>query len=204
MRRVRDLVRGLRWREPRLLRPARRRKLLGLGQVLILGLDVGSREIGLALLDVPDGATAAVVRTKAVWLARAKLEIEPTLALLTSLAGTVDLVAIEPPGGVHPGVLRARGAAAAMGIAQHANLGAKLAGRARGHAEALGMRVVEIPATEWRLGLVGRANASDAVIERALRHRITWTGRSNADERDGAGVALWAAVKQCRHGRLTG
>lgn len=163
--------------------------------MIVLGLDVGSREIGIALVSVPDGARAAVAREKARLLDRAKLELGPTLALIEAVADSLDLVAIEPPGGVHPGLLRQRGAAAALGVSAHATKGAKLAGHLRGHAEALGLCVVEVPATEWRLGLTGRSNASDAHVERALRMRLAWTGRTNADERDAAGCAVWAAVR---------
>lgn len=162
--------------------------------MIILGLDVGSREIGIALLEVPSGAIAPTTSGKGRMLEHAKLEIGPTLALLESVAASVDLVAIEPPGGVHPGLLRQRGAAAAMGVSRAATAGAKLAGRLRGHAEALGLRVVEIPATEWRRGIVGKGNASDAEVKRALALRLVWQGRTNADERDAAGCALWGAI----------
>lgn len=164
--------------------------------MIVLGLDAGSSEIGIALLEVPPGAVGAVVRGRARLLGRGKHGIESTLRIIDNLESFVDLVAIEPPGGVHPGLLKQKGPGAALGVSRHAALGAKLAGRVRGHAEALGMRVVEIPATEWRRALVGRNNASNATIERALRFRIDWTGRSNADERDAAGCALWAAQRE--------
>ena len=124
---------------------------------------------------------------KARLLDRAKLRLGPTLALIEAVADSLDL-GPSSPGGVHPGLLRQRGAAAALGVSAHATKGAKLAGHLRGHAEALGLCVVEVPATEWRLGLTGRSNASDAHVERALRMRLAWTGRTNADERDAAGV----------------
>ena len=65
--------------------------------MIVLGLDVGSREIGIALVSVPDGARAAVAREKARLLDRAKLELGPTLALIEAVADSLDLVAIEPP-----------------------------------------------------------------------------------------------------------
>lgn len=168
--------------------------------MVILGLDVGSTMIGIALLEVPPGAVSAVARERAKLLAHAKLDIDATLAMLASLQGRVDLVAIEPPGGVHPGLLRQRGAAAAMGVSKYASLGAKLAGRLMGHAEALGMRVVEIPATEWRRGLLGKANASNAAIAKALGYRIVLPAVTNADERDAAGCALWGAQREATSG----
>lgn len=162
--------------------------------MIVLGLDVGSREIGIALLEVPPSAMGPVARGKAVWLERAKLEAEPTLAILRAVAPRIALVAIEPPGAVHPGILRKKGPKAAMGVSRYGTPGANLAGRIRGHAEALGLLVAVIPATQWRRGIVGHGNAGDAEVARALRARVAWTGRSNADERDAAGCALWAAA----------
>lgn len=139
--------------------------------MIVLGLDVGSREVGIALLEVPPGAVGPMVREKAVWLERAKLEAEPTLEILHAVASRVTLVAVEPPGGVHPGILRKKGAKAAMGVSRYGTPGAKLAGRIMGHAEELGLLVVDVPATRWRRWLVGRGNAGDDEVKQALRGR---------------------------------
>lgn len=163
--------------------------------MIVLGLDVGSTEVGIALLDVPHGALrTAWPSARAELLRAAKLDLPRTLDILDAQVRFVELVVIEPPVMPHPGVVRQRGVGAALGIAKHVAAATKIAGALMERCRARGLRVIEVPAVEWRRALVGNASAKDAQVARALSFRIEWgKKRVNADHRDAAGAALWGA-----------
>jgi Holliday junction resolvasome RuvABC endonuclease subunit len=69
---------------------------------------------------------------------------------------------------------------------------ARIGGELAGYARALGLRVVEVSAHEWRRAIVGKRTASDAEVKAAIGRIVDLPKQSNAHERDACGVALYA------------
>lgn len=148
----------------------------------VLGIDPG-KTVGLALLDV--GASQA--RFLDASALDAALLDGPLM--FATFAPAPDLVAIEKVEHVH-GSDR-MGSSYAEGLARAAWVGGELAAAAR----AAGLRVITVEASAWRRAIVGSRTASDATIAKAIRLRVpTWPSKSNAHQRDAAGVALWAGL----------
>lgn len=76
---------------------------------------------------------------------------------------------------------------------------ARAGGRIGGVAVAMGVRVIEGTAADWRRAIVGSEKAENDATADAIRRRIpTWDafkGANNNHTRDAGCVALWAAIR---------
>lgn len=117
-------------------------------------------------------------------------------SLLASMTPKPDLVALESVKAIYP---RARfGVSMANAIQEATRMEERLAACAK----ELGIPSVRYTAAEWRRWLTTRANPSNAVIHRALRHAsrvLDLPKRSNEHGRDALGLALFAAQKHRLH-----
>jgi len=157
---------------------------------VVLGLDPGST-IGVCVLDV--GAHQASLVSATCWNEDADEILSSKLRELLWQSPRPELVAIERVYDVH-GSAR-MGSSYAQGLALSNWIGGLLAGVARSQ----GVRVVTPPAGTWRKALCGSPRATDAQVKQMVRLRVPdWPARSNAHERDGAGVALWAGLGAAR------
>ncbi len=145
---------------------------------LVVGFDVGAT-LGVAVLVEQWGgfsySFAGSMRYGAIeWARCVALKLSPSL------------VAIETPSGyIHE---HARGKALLAAARQAGELVGAL--RADGHT------VVECSAVEWRKALCGRGTATDARVKQMVRTRVSnWPARSNAHERDAAGVAMFCELR---------
>lgn len=131
----------------------------------IAGIDVGGRWWGCVRLVGGAWAEGGVLDAQ-------ELGEVVLLAGLRRFCARADVVAIERPGGVAPGIARARPAAASQAseeIARAAWLGGELAGRCAQD----GQRVHAFPASEWRTHFFGRASVDDAAVEALARLKVT-------------------------------
>lgn len=156
-------------------------------RLVVLGFDPGATT-GWAYLEVSLAA--------ATWIA-AGAERDPSELLhRVQTTATLDLVALERVATVFP---RDRfGTAMARDLAHASWIGGEIAGAVR----MLRRAVAECEATEWRKALVGATSPSDAKITRALRMHLRLPARSNAHERDAAGVALFCARRELLRQRV--
>jgi len=175
---------------------------------MILGVDPGGRWWGWALL-----AGGAYVEAGVLDLS--ELGEQVVLAGLRKIAARADGIAIERPGGVHPGIIRsepARAAKASADLSRAAWVAGELAGRCAGE----GQRVQRAEVIEVRSYHFGQGSVDDAAVAALVKHRVrAWPerilGRGNAygakgyllaqhlpHAHDGAAVALYAAATGLR------
>jgi Holliday junction resolvasome RuvABC endonuclease subunit len=156
--------------------------------IRVLGLDPGA-DIGWAILDV--GTSTAEPVWTGTASARTDAEIKAAWHLLLEVIDTHHprLVAIERVERVH-GTPR-MGSSYAQGLARAAWIGGGLCALVRSK----GLEPVTVEAPVWRLELVGIRSATDREVKEMLSTRCPhWPARSNAHERDAAGVALFAGL----------
>jgi Holliday junction resolvasome RuvABC endonuclease subunit len=162
--------------------------------LIVLGVDPGATT-GWALVKVSLSVSGSQ------WLA-AGAEREPSNVLsvmrgsMLTAGERIELVAIETIGTVFP---RARfGAGMAKDLARASRIGGELAGAAK----VMGLTVAEVEAAAWRRALTGRGAPKDRLVKLALGMVIKLPARSNAHERDAAGVALHCARRALVNARL--
>ena len=169
--------------------------------VRVLGIDPGAT-IGWGILDV--GPRVAHFVLCGDFSARTDVELLAALAELERLAvaHVPAVVAVERVVDVH-GCER-MGSGYAEGLARSNWVGGEIAGLARAMANQdrragrpRPLQVATVAATCWRSVLVGSRSATDARVAQMIRLRVpTWPAVSNAHQRDGAGVALWAGLNR--------
>ena len=144
---------------------------------LVLGIDPGA-VTGWCLLDLapsrPRWLDGGSFRGPLAWLP------------MWSLA---EFVAVESVAGVFPRAGFGTGMATAL---LHA---AELGGRILGQCQVRGVATQQASALEWRRGIVGSAQASDARVKAVLELRVDAMPRTNAHARDAAGVALFCGQR---------
>lgn len=156
--------------------------------IVVLGVDPGPSSHGWALVRVVDLQSAE-------WLACGDVDVTEIGSLFSRIGVECPepaLVAIERPagGGYSPATVPPLLETAYQ------------AGRVAGVAERLALSVRPLAAADWRREVVGRGNAENAAIKDAVLRLVRgWPKRSNAHERDAAGVALAAGWAELR-GRL--
>jgi len=158
--------------------------------IYVLGIDSGSKESGWCVLRFDEesdtfehGRRGVISNRPPVFIEGGHVEnesIEPRTALYR-------LVAIESPegiafapkgGGVVPALLKT--ARATGGFSALARLN--------------GAKVIEATANRCRQKVVGKANASDAVVkEWVMAYVVGWPKRSNSHMRDAAVAAVYAS-----------
>lgn len=153
-----------------------------------LGIDPGPTSLGWALVDVTP--------RERTWLRGGTWDTEDLPDFVEVMrAARLDLVAVEVPNGIYRPrsremgqairELRARG----MQLAQTMGVAMQYVGAFRG----AGMRVVEISASDWRRGVVGKSSPTDAQVAAVLERIVMGMPRTNAHARDALGCALAAA-----------
>lgn len=141
----------------------------------ILGVDPGSRWIGLAIVAPIDGGGLKVVRCAAIdcnlgYMAHLWVE---------SFNTQIDAVCVEMPVG-RPGPWIGP-------IVQTA----ACAGEFFGAAMALGLPAEYVTCSKWRKELCGKANAKDAQVKEAMKGLFPQVPKTNAHVRDAAMVAAY-------------
>lgn len=142
--------------------------------IVVLGIDPGPTSHGWAVICVHDLQTAE-------YLACGESEAVRGLPFFTPVPPA--LCAIERPagGGYSP--------ATVPPLLETAYQAGILSGMARGR----NLEVTPLCAADWRREVVGRGNAEDAAVKDAVTRIVRgWPKRSNAHQRDAAGVALAA------------
>lgn len=153
---------------------------------LVVGIDPGASLHGVALLRV-SGLRASFVEAH-------HLDTDALVSWLRDLAAQAPHVAIETAHGVHAGIVRARGAQAALSIARASVATTRADGVIEGVSVGLGIPTMRATALEWRAALAGGRQASDAMVAAMVPRLVSgWPTRSNAHTRDAAGVAVFCA-----------
>lgn len=147
----------------------------------ILGIDPGPAESGWMTL---------VKRAKGVQFANCGNVLSKRDAFIELLdVESPDVVSIERPKWQDHG----KNAVATRAIASNLIETNYVVARFAEIAVARGMKLIEIPAQTWRLGLLRSRSPSDAQIKRVVVELVHGLpSRTNAHERDAGGVALAA------------
>jgi len=149
----------------------------------VIGFDPGAH-LGWVALDVArPGARAA-------WIAAGVLrgEARVRLALELYIEHQPDAVIVEAVEAVYGRDRFGAGMASALLAAE------RLGGRLYQLAEDHGIPAHTITAAQWRKAITGNGRATDEAIKAAILLRCAgWPKRSNAHERDAAGVAIVGA-----------
>lgn len=155
--------------------------------MIVLGIDPGSRFVGVAVLDV----RAEGVTGRALYVAHDVLDVQALgeervlLAIAAHLAHGVRLAGIERP---------ERVASAVMASAMLRT--SWIAGRIAQALAVAAVRVHPFPAETWRTHFFGQAAVKNAPIATLIELHVTgWPKKSNEHARDAAAVALYAAVR---------
>lgn len=149
------------------------------GSVRVLGVDPGTAHVGLAVVEIsPNG--------QCYWIGARTIrpeEISP--ALFSNYRTTMDVtfVAVEVPEG--------RNGPAIKFLAPTA----RIAGECFGIARTLGFKAEYLLPREWRKPVTGKHNPSDKQIHDALDDVMDLPTRSNAHERDAAGIAVVVGIQ---------
>lgn len=153
-----------------------------------LGLDPGPTKTAWSLIEMGPNGMAHYVGSGML------LSTDPD-AFRAKLAGAASvgaLVAVELPTALHPraGADPANLFARSKQLLATMKVGASIATEAR----SAGLEVVELSAGQWRHALTGKNNASNPLIERAVRMFTTgFPTKSNEHVRDALGLAIVAA-----------
>lgn len=160
----------------------------------ILGFDPGPTWVGWALIDCSNPSAPK-------WVRAGKVPALECARLLAEMApGELDLVGVEvpshasfPSGHGDPGGVVKRLRSLSSELIATALIAGRIIGMAEGQ-----YSTSAITAQVWRQRLTSKVNASDATIKTTLAYVLRgMPTRSNAHERDAAGVAL-AAWKEAR------
>lgn len=159
--------------------------------IYVLGIDSGSKKSGWCVLRFDEESDTFEVGRRGVIANRLPVFCEGGHAAndtIEARAGLYNLVGIESPegiafapkgGGVVPALLKT--ARATGGFSALARLN--------------GATVFEATANRCRQRVVGKANASDAVVKKwVMANVLGWPKRSNSHMRDAAVVAIYASL----------
>ena len=160
---------------------------------LVLGFDPSTRGAAWALLSVSRPHRQLVrlgVAADDTGIRQAILEAH----VHATLRSAPLRIAVECPGGLH---IHGEGIAAARARATALMATSRVAGYIVATSHGFGLTVTELTPEQWRRGVVGKAQASDAAVKRAVLGLVEgWPGRSSSHVRDAAGAALGVAFQR--------
>jgi Holliday junction resolvasome RuvABC endonuclease subunit len=160
-------------------------------RMVVVGFDPGGERSGWAALEISGSAA----QPRAAFLGTG--DVESTGPALDVFFASCAPLARYP--GRVVAVERTKGKAYSdkgAGVVPHLIECARADSMICENARVRGLRVVQLPAVEWRRHVCGRHDPDDALVKvTILRFVAGWPSRSNPHNRDAAGVALAAAMK---------
>lgn len=158
--------------------------------IYVLGIDSGSKESGWCVLCFEEDSDAFEIGRRNVIANRSPVFVECGHAENTWVEGKVaryDIIGIESPEGI---AFAPKGGGVVPALLKTARATGGFSALARFH----GATVFEATANRCRQRVVGKANASDAVVKKwVMANVLGWPKRSNSHMRDAAVAAIYAA-----------